>query len=262
MKALMLVKFVTQKEFRMVYQGSKNRISKYLIPIIEEYIEKYNIDTYIELFCGGCNLIDKVNCKHKIASDFNEDLIVLLKYAQKDNALSIAPAECSFEHYADVRADRNHIKYSHEYRALIGYMASYGGRYFDGGYGRDSKGGRTIYSERLNNFKAQAPLLNDIDISCRDYKTIDVSKYHNCLFYLDPPYRDTKHYAKNVIDYDEFYDFCEQLAKDNVVLISEYSMPEDRFECIWSKNVKCLQKSDRTTGDDRTEKLFLCKGRV
>ena len=53
----------------MVYQGSKNRISKYLIPIIEEYIEKYNIDTYIELFCGGCNLIDKVNCKHKIASD-------------------------------------------------------------------------------------------------------------------------------------------------------------------------------------------------
>ena len=50
--------------------------------------------------------------------------------------------------------------------------------------------------------------------------------------------------------------------KDNVVLISEYSMSEDRFECIWSKNVKCLQKSDRTTDDDRTEKLFLCKGRV
>lgn len=44
----------------MVYQGSKNRISKYLLPIIHKYIEENNINTYVELFCGGCNLIDKV----------------------------------------------------------------------------------------------------------------------------------------------------------------------------------------------------------
>ena len=37
----------------MVYQGSKNRISKYLLPIIHKYIEENNINTYIELFCGG-----------------------------------------------------------------------------------------------------------------------------------------------------------------------------------------------------------------
>lgn len=94
----------------MVYQGSKNRIAKYLLPIIQKYIADRNIDTYVELFCGGCNLIDKVECKHKIANDYNEDLIALLKYAQLDNDLSIAPEECTFEHYADVRADKDHIK--------------------------------------------------------------------------------------------------------------------------------------------------------
>ena len=74
----------------MVYQGSKNRISKYLLPIIHKYIEENNINTYVELFCGGCNLIDKVKCKNKIACDYNEDLIALLKYAKYDTELSIA----------------------------------------------------------------------------------------------------------------------------------------------------------------------------
>lgn len=139
----------------MVYQGSKNKIAKYIVPIIQKYIDDNNIMTYIEPFCGGVNIIDKIKCKNRIASDYNEDLIALLKYIQKDNDLSIAPEECSFEHYADVRENRKQDtnKYSKEYTALIGYCASYGGRYFDGGYGRDSKGGRSIYIERLNNLK-------------------------------------------------------------------------------------------------------------
>lgn len=146
----------------MVYQGSKNRIAKYIIPIIQSYIDENNITVYIEPFCGGANVIDKIICQNKIASDYNEDLIALLKYVQKDNSLSIAPDECTFEHYSDVRKNKNTNKYSKEYAALIGYCASYGGRYFDGGYGRDSKGGRSIYIERLNNLKEQAPNLNGI----------------------------------------------------------------------------------------------------
>ena len=87
----------------MVYQGSKNRIAKYIIPIIQSYIDENNITVYIEPFCGGANVIDKIICQNKIASDYNEDLIALLKYVQKDNSLSIAPDKCTFEHYSDVR---------------------------------------------------------------------------------------------------------------------------------------------------------------
>ena len=240
----------------MVYQGSKNRLAKYIIPILQKYIDDNGIETYIEPFCGGANIIDKIRCKNKIASDFNEDLISLLKYVQRDNDLKIAPEKCSFEHYSDVRGNRSTGKYPKEYVALIGYCASYGGRYFDGGYGRDSKCGRSIYSERVANLKEQAPNLKEIVFLCEDYKEYSNQGIKNALFYLDPPYKGTKQYSKQSIDYEEFYDFCRRLSKDNIVVISEYSMPDD-FICIWQKERKVLQKSDRTTGDKAVEKLFI-----
>ena len=95
----------------MVYQGSKNRLAKYIIPILQKYIDENNIVAFIDCFCGGANIIDKINCKNRIASDYNEDLIALLKYAQSDNDLTIAPKECSFEHYDDVRSNRTTGKY-------------------------------------------------------------------------------------------------------------------------------------------------------
>lgn len=49
----------------MWYMGSKNRLSKYLVPIIESYINE-KTEGYIEPFVGGANIIDKVNCDNKI----------------------------------------------------------------------------------------------------------------------------------------------------------------------------------------------------
>lgn len=245
----------------MVYQGSKSRISKYIVPILQEYIDDNNIETYIEPFCGGANIIDKICCKNRIGSDFNEDLITLLKYVQIDNDLKIAPDECSFEHYADVRKNKDTEKYSKEYVSLIGYCASYGGRYFDGGYGRDATGKRNIYKERILNLREQAVNLNGIDFLYQDYKNYLNQGIKNALFYLDPPYKGTKQYSKQNIDYEEFYDFCRKLSEDNIVVISEYYMPDD-FICIWQKERKVLQKSDRTTGDKAVEKLFIHKNNV
>lgn len=158
--------------------------------------------------------------------------------------------------YADVRENRRlHTnKYSMKYTALIGYCASYGGRYFDGGYGRDSKGGRSIYNERVRNLKEQAPHLKDIKFRCCDYKSF--IGYKDCLFYFDPPYKDTKQYSIQNINYDEFYDFLRQLSKNNIVLVSEYNMPND-FKCIWQRERKVQQKSDRVAAEKATEKLFI-----
>ena len=62
------------------------------------------------------------------------------------------------------------------------------------------------------------------------------------------------------LDNDEFYNFVAELSKNNIVLISEYKMPENRFECIWQKERKVLQKSDRVVGDTAVEKLFIYSG--
>ena len=244
----------------MVYQGSKARLRKYILPIIQECIDKNNIETYIEPFVGGANLIDHVICKNRIGSDLNEELIELLCYMRDNPDMSIFPEECSFEHYADVRKARKERsgKYSVPYTAGIGYFASYGGRYFDGGYGRDPKGVRSIYKEHLNYAKKQAPLLKNISFKALPFEYYTNSAYKNCVFYLDPPYRNTKGYAKNSIDYEKFYNYCRFLANDNYVFISEFYMPDD-FECIWEKERKLLQKSDREKADVAIEKLYIAK---
>lgn len=64
--------------------GSKSRIAKYIVPIIQRYIDENNIDTYIEPFVGGANIIDKINCNIRIGSDLNKYLIALLNHAKRE----------------------------------------------------------------------------------------------------------------------------------------------------------------------------------
>jgi site-specific DNA-adenine methylase len=244
----------------MIYQGSKRKILWDILPFIQNCINENKVDTYIEPFVGGANVIDSVNCKNRIGSDLNDELISLLIYMRDNTSIPFAPTECSFEHYCEVREDRkNKTNYfTKEYIAMIGYFASYGGRYFDGGYGRDAKGSRDIYSERLKFAINQAPKLKGIEFKSCLFEEYNPKDYKNCVFYLDPPYKDTKTYNnKNGFPYEKFYDWVKELGKNNFVFISEYSMPNE-FRCIWSKEVKVLQKSDRNKGDVAIEKLFYC----
>ena len=56
----------------MKYMGGKNRIAKQILPIILQ--DRKPEQWYVELFAGGCNVIDKVN-GNKLASDKNEYLM-------------------------------------------------------------------------------------------------------------------------------------------------------------------------------------------
>ena len=62
----------------MKYLGSKRRIAKYILPIILDGMR--DGDYFVDAFCGGCNLLDKVPDKFKrIANDNNEYLIEMWK---------------------------------------------------------------------------------------------------------------------------------------------------------------------------------------
>ena len=240
----------------MIYQGSKAKLRKNILPFLQNCIDTHKARLYIEPFVGGANIIDHIQNVERIGTDNNYELIELLKYMRDNPSLKGFPEECSFEHYAEVREQRKFktVKYPTWYTAGIGYFASYAGRYFDGGYGRDKTGKRNIYAERLKYAREQAPLLKDISFYCSDYTYC--KDFENCVFYLDPPYKGTKTYnGKAVFDYDCFYNFVRRLSKRNYVFVSEYYMPED-FKCIWSKERKVLQKSDREKADIAVEKLF------
>jgi DNA adenine methylase len=84
----------------MKYMGSKSRIVDNILPIIQERLRDYNIKIYIEPFCGGCNVIDKVQCDTKIASDNHKYLIEMFKNI---NQIQNLPEFITKEHYSDVR---------------------------------------------------------------------------------------------------------------------------------------------------------------
>lgn len=207
----------------MVYRGSKARIAKYIVPIIQECIDRNKVSKYIEPFVGGANIIDKIDCYYKIGYDINEYLIALLKEAQRNPDLTFLPEECSFEHYKEVRDSYNKKdgKFMKCYIGGIGFLASYGGRFFDGGYGRDAKGGRSRYIEAKNNLKKQAQNIKFLSsyFLVSDFQDVLNQDIKNSVIYCDIPYRNTKKYNNKDFNYDKFYELVIKLSKDNWIYI-------------------------------------------
>lgn len=242
----------------MKYMGSKSRIAKYIVPIIQSAIDNNNVQNYLEPFVGGGNVIDKINCKKKYGYDNNKYLIALLKQAQIDS--SVFPKTINEAIYNHVRQYYKNCLFDDWFVGLAGFCASYNAKWF-GGYanGVKTKIGtvRNYTDEAIRNLVKQSPNLEGIKFKCCDFKTIDPSKVNGFVVYNDIPYYNSTKYSKDEFDYEFFYDWCRELSKNNIVFTSEYWMPDD-FECIWQKEIKCtLDNNSRT---DKVEKLFAWKG--
>ncbi|ATE83193.1 methylase [Lactococcus phage LP9405a] len=112
--------------------------------------------------------------------------------------------------------------------------------------------------ERLEQLQ-QLQKLNKIKATNKSYHTFsDVS---GAILYLDPPYEGShqKGYI-NQFDSQEFYDWAFEIAKTNIVIISSYSISDERFEVVYSfdKAHSTLQGGENSKG--KNEKLFMVKG--
>lgn len=239
----------------MIYMGSKSRIAESILPIIQQKIRSYNLKTYIEPFCGGCNIIDKVVCDKKIASDNHKYLIAMFQNLDK---LSSLPDFITKEHYSEVRDcfNEGEIYYPDWYIGAVGFLASYNGRFFDGGYAgvvqTKANTVRNYYDEAKRNLELQRPLLNNIEFAHRDYKYY--TDFEDCFFYLDPPYKGVKQYGSSKdLDHDEFWNWCRHMSEKNIVLISEHEAPSN-YKCVWQQEVK--RTINNTKRVRATEKLF------
>ena len=86
------------------------------------------------------------------------------------------------------------------------------------------------------------------------------NKIKGYVIYCDIPYRGTTKYKTEPFPYEKFYEWANEMAKHNTVLVSEYNMPSN-FKCIWKKETKESLNKDKTATNKnrkRTEKLFLC----
>jgi len=124
---------------------------------------------------------------------------------------------------------------------LIGFCASYGGRFFEGyPRGLNSNGTPRDYTnEAIRNLKKQSLNLKGIKFKQSDYSDLDFSET-KALIYCDSPYMDSKPYKVSLLgkfDSYKYFDWVRKQSEFNPVLVSEYFAPDD-FVSIWSKKVK------------------------
>ena len=214
----------------MKYMGSKSRIAKHIVPIIQRYIDDNNIRCYWEPFVGGANVIDKISCQHKIGSDKNQYLIALLNHVKNGGQLLDSVSKELYDKARTAFNNGDTSDFQDWQIGNIGFLASYNGRWFDGGYAKPgyekTKNGlryRDYYNEAKSNLLDQTPDLVGIEFVCQDYADIHPS---GTLIYCDPPYQGTKQYANAMMfDYDLFWKTVREWSADNIVIVSEQNAP-------------------------------------
>jgi DNA adenine methylase len=236
----------------MKYMGGKNRIAKEILPIILKNRKENQF--YVEPFAGGCNVIDKVK-GNRLASDKSEYLMEMW-YDLTEDHLFIEKIDK--DKYDRARTEFNNgvnEEFTISEIGWIGFMASYNGRFFDGGYNGNYKK-RDYTKESIDNIYKQIESMKGVEFSSGNYNEIIIP--NNSIIYCDIPYEGTKQYAtsKN-FNHLEFWQWCRDMTKKgNEVFISEYNAPND-FECVWSKEI--TNSMNTTNTYKPTEKLFTYK---
>ena len=239
----------------MVYQGSKSRVAKDICPIIQKAIDESNCDTFIDAFVGGANLIQHIKCENRIGYDINPYLIALLNNLDKIPNFEVP---ISKEEYDTCRAEWRSAQLTHPdwYIGTVGYIASFGGRFYDGEYAKDvpaSDPKRHEHRNRKNNILKQTPELIDCKFEVKDFFSLDCT---DAIIYCDPPYNGTKPYPYDNYDKEAFWDKIRELSEHNQVFISELSAPDD-FKMVWHKKIKNTVGLNNSL--DQVEKLFIKK---
>jgi len=235
----------------MKYVGSKARLSKEIAPIINKMISDNGITNYIEPFVGGANMIQNIKCDNRIGSDINEYLISLWSALQDGYE---PPENITKEEYLEVK--NNIESYSKEYVAIVGFCATYNAGWFRryGGQAINKFGKvRNYYDEAVRNIKKQVPLIMGIEFISKDYRELQIP--NNSLIYCDIPYKSSAYEMyQEKFEHCKFWKWVREQSKNNIVLVSEYSAPED-FKCIFEKQLITSFDNKQTKKD--TEKLFI-----
>lgn len=237
----------------MKYMGSKSRIVSEILPIMLKEMDK---DTcFVDMFCGGCHVIERVpNNLRRIANDKNNYLISMWSFLV--NTKLEFPETITKESYSFYRNIFNKRGFGNNKTTSddamigwIGFMGSFNGRFFDGGYsGHHVKAGtgfRNYIAEQIRNTKSQIENLKGVEWNVGDYSELHIPP--KSLIYCDIPYKNTKQYSiSKDFDYERFYSWCRKMKNQgHTIYVSEYWMPED-FTCVWEKSVKNTMNQTKT----------------
>ena len=221
----------------MQYFGGKAKIAKELSMFLQSKIQPNQ--TFVDLFCGSCNVVSKIQAKERIANDLHKELIALHIAVQQGQEL---PCVVTEEEYLSMK--RNKSAYPAWLLAFVGFGCSFAGRYFEG-YAR---GGTQNYALCAStSIKKKHSSMKDVEFVNLNYS--DVQLEDGSFIYCDIPYlSSTKKYSVGSFDHAEFYKYAKQKQSEgHTVYVSEYehNVPEG-WEVIWRhESIKSLRNKDK-----------------
>lgn len=238
----------------MMYIGGKRRIALDIATLINNIGTLENISDYYEPFCGGCAVVEKVNIQNRYCSDMNHYLIALLKKIQG----GVWDFEVVTE---DVwrSVKNNPDNYEEWFVAYCGIICSFRGRWFAGYapqmYTKASGEIVDLQIKGYNSLCRERKSLLGVHFNACDYAFNNIKKHS--IVYCDAPYRNTIEYMTGKFDFKNYYNWLIELSKDNLVIISEYSMPKQFKEIDTFVLNGCI---GGVVEDQPNECLYVVKG--
>ena len=233
----------------MRYMGGKVRVAKYLVPVLQERLK--DKDTFVDLFCGSCNIISAIKAPNRIANDLHKELIALHKAVQQG---WVPPSSVSELEYKEIKNSNEVPDYL---KAFVGFGCSFAGRYFEG-YAR---GGRRNYaSSSANSLLKKHATMQDVVFTTGNYSDIEIP--NSSLIYCDMPYKSsTKKYKYGWFQHESFYLWAKDMkARGHDVVVSEYlcNVPEG-WEVVWKHESKKDMRNKEGERESTVEVLMTPK---
>ena len=271
------------KPIGLPYQGSKKKISKKIIEIIKQ---NFGTDKSIyDIFGGGGAITAEciLNGLEVYYNDLDKDITNAFERVISQDREWIKTLIISREEFLEIKAKENkttddflkllinsfgnkkaNYMYNKEISDLKYNLAKEIIKKHDvfSGYKQTETFKKVISNTKQENDKVfkqlqQLEQLDEVKATNKSYHTFsDVS---GAVLYLDPPYEGS--YQKSYInsfDSQEFYDWAFEIAKTNIVIISSYSISDERFEVVYSFD-KARSTLEGGTRNDKCEKLFMVK---
>ena len=103
---------------------------------------------------------------------------------------------------------------------------------------------------QTNNNIDNFPIIN---AQSKDYRLLDIP--NNSVVFCDPPYKDSDVLYNIKFDYESFYDWCLEKAKNNDVFVTEYNIEHPHFQLIGEK-ARQISLNGKGSKGVRTERLY------
>ena len=272
------------KPIGLPYQGSKKKISKKIVEIIKQ---NFGTDKPIyDIFGGGGAITAEciLNGLEVHYNDLDKDITNAFERVISQDREWIKTLIVSREEFFEIKAKEN--KTTDDFLTLL--INSFGNKKRDYLYNKEISDLKynlakeiiekhdvfsgykqtETYKRSIEKYKQLEQLgrlqqlerlqqLDEVKATNKSYH--DFGEVSGAILYLDPPYEGShqKGYI-NSFDSQEFYDWAFEIAKTNIVIISSYSISDERFEVVYSFD-KARSTLQSGTRNDKCEKLFMVK---